>query len=287
MSDSEQKFHGANPAEAARQNRLRPVILHFHTFKNAGTSVDAILQLCFPGGWANFDGPTAEFFMHHSEMSLIARDRPHLKAISSHHIRLPVPRSANVEFLPLVFIRRPELRIASVWRFHRQMTEDHPDVNFAKELGFRDWIIANLAKKDKQVVFDGQKLMFSHDEDKRRRVWETGALLRATRNIGELPLVGIVEEFDVSMRLFEMLYRPKVPEFRFIQIEAENVTGDPELTTQEQIESVREALGEDVFEQMMAANESDIKLYEMAVSKFEKARREWEPQLSQFEEKLS
>ena len=39
-----------------------PTIFHFHLFKNAGTSVDALLRQSFPGSWEQreFDGNKAE-----------------------------------------------------------------------------------------------------------------------------------------------------------------------------------------------------------------------------------
>ncbi len=37
----------------------RTIILHYHLFKNAGTSVDAILQRNFPGRWVTREFPIA------------------------------------------------------------------------------------------------------------------------------------------------------------------------------------------------------------------------------------
>ncbi|MEX0345401.1 MAG: hypothetical protein AB3N20_10800 [Rhizobiaceae bacterium] len=261
-------FHRTNLEGEEASDGKRPVILHFHTFKNAGSSVDAVLQQCFPDAWANFDGPVPEFFIHHSELEIIARNRSQLKAISSHQIRLPVPQSQKVEFLPIVFIRRPELRIASIWRFQRQRHDNHPATLLAKQLSFREWVVHNLAKKLPQATDNGQTHLFSYDLDKRRRVREPGALERAIRNLEELPLVGIVEKFDQSMKLFEALYQPKIPEFQYQSVGARNATGDVNLSEDKQLEQLREDLGCDLFKELQAANAVDIELYNHVTEKY-------------------
>lgn len=248
----------------------RPVILHFHTFKNAGTSVDAILQKCFPEGWANFDGPVPEFFIHHSEMELIARNRRQLRAISSHQIRLPVPGSSTVEFLPIVFIRRPELRIASIWRFQRQRNDDHPATVLAKELEFKEWVERNLEPRARLSIRNNQAHIFSFRTDRRTKRNDPRAFDRAKANFEALPLMGVVERFDDSMSVYERLYSPHLPEFHHVPAPPKNTTGQSDLPVSEQLEAVRNDLGDDLYARLQEANTEDIALYEMAVEALER-----------------
>ena len=75
----------SDSAKAAR----RPIIIHYHFFKNAGTSVDAVLQRNFGAGWASREYPPRS-------TSDVARDflaaNPHIVALSSHTLPLPPPR---------------------------------------------------------------------------------------------------------------------------------------------------------------------------------------------------
>ena len=75
-----------NEASGARSRR--GVIIHYHLFKNAGTSVDAILRRNFGEGWASreypprSDGEAAREFL---------ASNPHIAALSSHTLLLPPP----------------------------------------------------------------------------------------------------------------------------------------------------------------------------------------------------
>lgn len=244
-----------------------PVILHFHTYKNAGTTVDAVLKRCFPGAWANFDGPVPEFFIHHSEIANIAINRPHLKAISSHQIRLPNPNVPGIEFLPIVFIRRPELRVASIWRFESRRTDDNPDTVFARQRGFRDWLAQSLQKRVAHSVSNSQSFLFSFSHDRRPYRSDGGIFERAKHNLAAVPFVGVVEHFDESMRIFSRLYSPQVPEFQFEGVEAQNVSAAEDRSIEEQLAAIEDEIGTDLFRELHARNAEDIALHDSALLK--------------------
>jgi hypothetical protein len=251
------------------EGNMRPVILHFHTYKNAGSTIDGILQRCFPQSWANFDGPVPEFFIPHSEIAIIARNRPHLQAISSHQIRLPVPVQDNLEFLPIVFIRRPELRAASMWRFERQRDDNHPATLLAKDLKFRDWVARLLKPEAGNKICNAQTYLFSFQHDSRGQPDDPANLERARANLEALPLIGVVEAFASSMRQFERLYRPKLPQFAVGNIEPVNVTAAAPRTTEEKLAEMERELGSLLFRELQARNSEDIELCEMAAARLE------------------
>ncbi len=253
------------------RKRRRSVILHFHTFKNAGSTVDAILQECFPNAWANYDGPVPDFFINHSEIALIARDRPTLKAISSHHIKLPNPDSLVTEFLPpdveclpVVFIRRPELRTASLWRFMRQRLDDHPETLLAKKLDFKEWVLYRFENDTMFGISNLQTKLFSYRADKRTRSNDPKKLEYAMANFKALPFMGVVENFEESMQIYERLYAPKIPDFRYRVVTPKNVTDVRDLSDEEKLAHIADELGNDLFERLQRANSQDLALYELA-----------------------
>ena len=67
---------------------MRPVILHYHYFKNAGTSVDAVLSQNFGDDWV-----TAEFegMNNHEAVANWIRSHPGAQAFSSHTAQFPLP----------------------------------------------------------------------------------------------------------------------------------------------------------------------------------------------------
>lgn len=262
---NEKVFHRTDLIEQ-NEDRTRSVILHFHIFKNAGSSVDSILSDSFPGGWANYDGPVPEFFIHQSEMEIIARNRAQLKAISSHQIRLPLPVSSVVEFLPIVFVRRPELRIASMWRFQRQRKDDHPATLLARQLSLKDWVARCLEPGAPISIKNNQTHLFSFQYDKRVKANDPDALPRAIKNIESIPFVGIVEAFNESMQLYEELYAPKVSGFRFRATSPSNVTDNPSISANKKMKNLQNELGSKLFERLQDNNEKDIVLYEKCMS---------------------
>lgn len=248
--------------------RKRPVILHFHTYKNAGTTVDALLQRCFSEAWANFDGPVEEFFIHHSEIAIIARNRPHLKAISSHQIRLPVPESPTIEFLPIVFIRRPELRVASLWRFEQRRNDDHPRSRIARERGFKEWVADTISGPYAPLICNSQTLLFSFQLNNRTLIGDPNVFDFALENFRKLDFIGVVEKLSECIKVYQRMYGEAIPEFRYEGISARNVTGRIDLSTEEQLKEIAKELGPDLFQALQNKNAHDIALYEIALGKF-------------------
>src|SRR4029079_906891 len=88
----------------------RPIIIHYHFFKNAGTSVDAILQRNFGAGWTSREYP-ARSTPNAAREFLVAN--PQIAALSSHTLPLPPPDIPDAEILPILFIRHPLDRLKS------------------------------------------------------------------------------------------------------------------------------------------------------------------------------
>ncbi|MFC0342332.1 hypothetical protein [Paracoccus niistensis] len=98
---------------------MRTVILHYHIYKNAGTSFDHVLTHNFGGRHELFDGPFSFFTIDQDQLDRIIMRRPNAVAFSSHQIVLPAPSSLDYRALAAIFVRNPFLRIASIYRFKR------------------------------------------------------------------------------------------------------------------------------------------------------------------------
>ena len=98
---------------------MRTVVLHYHIYKNAGTSFDHVLTHNFGDRHELFDGPYPFFTIDQEQLDRIIMRRPQAVAFSSHQIMLPPPSSLDYRALAAIFVRNPFLRIASIYRFKR------------------------------------------------------------------------------------------------------------------------------------------------------------------------
>lgn len=178
---------------AARRTGPRRVILHYHLFKNAGTSLDAVLKRNFPGRWR-----TAEFPPQGGDNSDLLSEwiasEPEAAVFSTHTGVGPVPAPDGVEVFPVVFLREPLSRIHSAYRFERTQGADTPGSRLAREHDFEGYLRERLATTDRQCR-DFQTGRLAAFQPGRGDEME-----RALRALRTLPFVGIVERFEASLR---------------------------------------------------------------------------------------
>ena len=101
----------------------RSVIVHYHTFKNSGTSFDELLTANYQDAHLCFDGPFPYTLFNQQELLKVIRRNPNKIAFSSHSIRLPVPTDLEHNAIAALFVRHPMLRIRSVYGFEMRSAE--------------------------------------------------------------------------------------------------------------------------------------------------------------------
>ncbi|MED5314595.1 MAG: hypothetical protein VYB84_01030, partial [Pseudomonadota bacterium] len=69
----------------------RNVLLHYHIFKNAGTTFERVLDENYGDGHITFDGPFSFSVINQDQLSTIIQRHPNAVACSSHQIHLPPP----------------------------------------------------------------------------------------------------------------------------------------------------------------------------------------------------
>ncbi|MCB1754984.1 MAG: hypothetical protein KDJ38_05655, partial [Gammaproteobacteria bacterium] len=84
----------------------RNIIVHYHLFKNAGTSIDKMLKNSFGDAWENYDLPAAGARISPDSLQQYIEENPHLQASSSHQIVPPLP-TGDLNVFPIVFLRDP------------------------------------------------------------------------------------------------------------------------------------------------------------------------------------
>lgn len=192
----------------------RTIILHYHLFKNAGTSFDTILKSNFGDRWI-----TKEFAGRpDGHMDLVTdwiRQHPDAVAFSSHTATGPIPKIDGVNIVSVLFLRDPIERIRSAYKFERAQGIDTVGAKLAAENTFEGYVRARLAIKEDRQCRD----FHIH----RLAAFVRGPepeLDRAIAGLKELSLVGLVEDFDHSIARLAAILLPYFPEFAWKQVRA-------------------------------------------------------------------
>lgn len=188
----------------------RTVVLHYHLFKNAGTSVDEMLKAHFGPAWV-----TAEFPMRDSNNTVAVEEwiasTPEACAFSSHTMVGPLPQVDNVEIIPVILLRDPVARIASAYRFEARQEADTWGANLAKEHDFEGYVQARLARpNDRQCRnFQISRLATLCPGS----ASEYTRALNALKLLNALGAVGRVEHFDAFTAKLMARLTPHFPDF--------------------------------------------------------------------------
>ena len=120
--------------------KKRKVILHGHMFKNAGTSVDKLLLNNFGKGFVDHRDDVK---MQHGKQTYLIdflQKNKKIRALSSHHLPLPLEPVADIDLLFIIMLRHPIVRVGSVYRFEKIQKRDTPGAIAAKKYNFQDYI---------------------------------------------------------------------------------------------------------------------------------------------------
>ena len=106
--------------------KMRFVVVHYHIFKNAGTSVERILEREFPGAFARLHGPTADSTLDAEDLGIFLQENPTIQAVTSHHLRYPAPSIRNAVIFDCCFLRHPLDRLDSLYSYYRKTDSTDP-----------------------------------------------------------------------------------------------------------------------------------------------------------------
>jgi hypothetical protein len=188
---------------------VRTVILHYHLFKNAGTSFDGILRRNFPSSWVSreFDNPN-----NAERVSAWIESEPSATAFSSHTANGPVPAIPGVRVISCLFLRDPIARIRSAYQFERRQILARGDAaspeQRARHASLEAYVRARLA-----VRGDCQCRDFHCARLASVVPGPEPELERAKAGLERLSFVGRVEDFQRSMAQFCALATPVWPGF--------------------------------------------------------------------------
>lgn len=234
----------------------RHVVLHYHLFKNAGTSLDRILQQNFGDKWL-----TREFPPNGGDNSALVAEwiagTPEAIAYSSHTMLGPVPGVDDVEIIPVILLRDPVERIRSAYRFERNQDADTWGAQLAKEHDFEGYVKARLERKgDRQCRnFQTERLASLVPGD----APELERATKALETIHAQGVVGLVDDFDGFLARLGKRLKPHYPDFA-----GESVRANASA------EKGREPLDPSLLSMLVESNALDLEILDYARALTEK-----------------
>ncbi|WP_324689916.1 sulfotransferase family 2 domain-containing protein [Cobetia sp. D5] len=243
---------------------MRTVILHYHLFKNAGTSLDAAFKECVkPEEWVTKEFP-GQPNINREQVAQWILDNPQAKVFSSHTAHLPPPKLEGIKVLPVIFLRHPIDRIASAYAFETKQGGDSFGAVLARNTDLTGYIETRLAlPHDRQCRnFHMQRLAMMFGEQ------QGDEFTRAKKALEDLPFIGIVEQFTDSMARLEQWLQDEGFEDMYLKPVEKNVSRDITMTLDNKLQSFKKQISKEVYDKLLQSNSQDLSIWS-SVSKVE------------------
>jgi hypothetical protein len=241
---------------------MRFVLLHYHFLKNAGTTIENILDRNFGERFERID--TVDRSGHFTNEALLSllESRPEIQAVSSHQIRHPLPQVRGYLFFDLCFLRDPIDRIRSMYDYFRQKpSSGDPLSELANRAGLGDFLTCLVERFREEVTNVQVGLLASGGVDKdppSDRDFQV-----ALERMLETSFLGVVDRFEDSVTAGRYYLSPVFPNLDCTQAPV-NVSGGLEGSLAARRKKVRQACGDSVYKELLRRNTLDCELVRRA-----------------------
>ena len=236
--------------------RARNIILHYHIFKNAGSTFSMALERNFGQSFGQLHAPHHDERISADALLDFVQVRPDIVAISSHHLSPPAPATDSVQFHEVLLLRDPLDRIRSMYDFYRRAAiTDDPLTLEAKCVALPEFL-EYLIETRQNLVSNAQTNVVANAGAK---IPENCDLNRALAILRATAVVGVVENFDFCVLQAEHSLRPLFPELDLSYVR-ENVTPFRAKELQSRLDRFRQACGEKLYTKLVELNRFDMEL---------------------------
>jgi hypothetical protein len=240
---------------------MRFVIVHYHVFKNAGSTIESILEREFGDKFACLHGTTPDTVLDREHLVDFLRDHPGVLAISSHHLRYPLPEIRGVALFDLCFLRHPLSRLQSMYSYFRMARTSDPLSEMATQYSSREFF-EQMTAIAPHLISNVQVLQLAR-AGRFTRPAGGQDLARAIEIVREMSLPGVVEMFDESLICMGYFLQPAFPGIR-LEYVVKNASQFNTGGLESEAERFRVLWGERLYSKLTRLNQFDIELYQAA-----------------------
>ena len=236
--------------------KSRNIIIHYHIFKNAGTSLDLTLKNNFGDSFVEKESAHADSPWLPAEIEKFLSDNSTISVLSSHTAQLPIPNLSNSAFYPIIFIRHPIDRVISIFHFEKNQLIDTEGSVMARRMNIGEFIEWRLSRPEDRAIRNFQALRLAS-------AVQDETLDEANRAMGafkSLPFIGLVDQYNQSLTKLENWLRPAFPSIK-LEPYRENATENGINSIDERLKALKHQIGLDLFSKLLNENESDLEIY--------------------------
>jgi hypothetical protein len=255
MGKSEQ---GGSTGATQTEPEGRTVLLHYHFFKNAGTTLEEILSRNFRENYRRLDTADRNGILTNDDLLSFLAANPEARAVSSHQLRHPVPEAPGFTFLDVCFLRDPLDRIRSTYDYFRGEPDPaDPLSDLANNFSMEEYLVRLIEHYPHHVKNTQVRLLANRgvrdgppgDRD----------LDQAIATMRKISFLGVVDCFNESMIAGVDIIGSSFPRFDYIHRPA-NITHGMTGTLPERLKALRRICGSRLHEELVRLNALDREL---------------------------
>jgi len=243
-----------------RKASRRSVLVHFHIFKNGGTTFDHALKREVGRSFMEFDGDRPRYVHIPEEVAQFLHEKPKVTVLSSHHLRFPLPEDPLLDLHAALFVRHPLDRMLSIYRYERKQKSESPGAVHAKKYDYPDYVRWRLDQGRYNLLCDYHATVLTCNPREGIKAPDRDLALQ---RLEAATVSGTVDRLEDSMALAERRLQPMFPGMD-LATTPQNVTAGRRRTMAERIEESEQACGAELFADVADRNALDLELYELA-----------------------
>ena len=257
----------------------KPLLVHFHIMKNAGGTVEWILEKNFGKNFAmtQYEISKEKTFPLTVLLDYLGQSSE-IKAFSSQMIRYPLPSSPLYDFLPIIFIRHPIDRAFSLYYFFKRKEGNAQGSLQEKKLNLSEFIQWVLYKSNYPRLIKNGHLQFLSDKTLNSRDERIESAIERIKNC---PFLGVVDRFDESMVIAEENLGKYFKNLDLAYVK-QHIANNRSDRISDRIETEKRMVAKDIMEDLIKKNEIDFKLYSIGNNELDRRMEK----IDGFQEKL-
>jgi len=241
---------------------MRFVLLHYHFLKNAGSTIENILDRNFGERFARVDTPERSGHFTNAALLEFLAEHPEVAAVSSHQIRHPLPEARGYLFFDLCFLRDPIDRIRSMYDYFREKpAAGDPLSELANRSELGEYITC-LVERFREEVTNVQVALLAHGGVDEQPPGEREFAVALERAL-DTSFLGVVDRFEQSLIAGRHFLDPVFPALDCGYAPA-NVSGGMAGSVAARRRKLREACGRKVYRELVKLNALDCELVRRA-----------------------